>query len=189
MEDKKIIRLLKTNPQEGLRAAIETYRGGVHAITSRILQKRNEDVEECVADTFFRIWKAAEKGQIDPDTETFRGLVYSTARNVALTRYRKLAREQAVLVDEDTGIAAEIDILGDITRSETSRELKAAVLAMPEPDRQIFFRRYYLFESVKEIAGRVGCTEVQVKNRLYRGKQLLQKALQGKETYLETVGC
>ncbi len=176
MEDSEILRLLHAEPQEGLRLAIAQYRGGVAAITTRILRGRSEDIEECVADTFLRVWKTARQNKLDTDADTLKGFIFSTARNVALTRYRKLRRENFLPLDETGEFADETDLLETLLQKETDRELQNAVLSLKEPDCQIFFRRYFLFESIKEIAAYTKCSEAQVKNCLYRGKGPLEAA-------------
>lgn len=186
-EDKEIIHLLKTDSSEGLRQAIAKYRGGVYAVCLRVLAGRAMDAEECVADTFTRVWKAAQKGQVDENTDTFKGFIYSTARNTAITRYKKLAREQTLPLEDAEYIMADENVAELVVKKETSARLQKAILDMQEPDRQIFFRRYFLFESVKEIARQTGCTETQVKNRLYRAKPDLQASLKERGICLEDI--
>ncbi len=55
------------------------------------------------------------------------------------------------------------------------------VAGMDEPDREIFVRRYYLLESIREISRRTELDEIQIKNRLYRGRQKLKKQLEERD--------
>ena len=49
---------------------------------------------------------------------------------------------------------------------------------LPEADRNIFLRRYWYFDSVKEIAQRYGLTEGSVKMQLTRTRRSLKKHLE-----------
>ncbi len=68
-----------------------------------------------------------------------------------------------------------------------SRELGMAVnrflSSLKEDDRVIFVSRYWLVESVKEIAARLAMSESRVKSSLFRSRNGLRKQLR-KEGYL-----
>ena len=57
MNDNKIYELLLKDADKGLHELIKKYSSYVKAIVSRILINRQEDIEECIADTFISIWK------------------------------------------------------------------------------------------------------------------------------------
>ena len=57
-----------------------------------------------------------------------------------------------------------------------AEELIAQLLTeLPEPDREIFFRRYYYRESCREIGRRLNMQEHTVNVRLSRGREKLRK--------------
>ena len=61
-------------------------------------------------------------------------------------------------------------------RSTEAEELIAQLLTeLPEPDREIFFRRYYYRESCREIGRRLNMQEHTVNVRLSRGREKLRK--------------
>ena len=52
MDDLSIIRLIKKEPSDGLRAVLLQYGGFLKAVTVSILGIKNrEDIEECISDT------------------------------------------------------------------------------------------------------------------------------------------
>ncbi|MDR0858990.1 MAG: hypothetical protein LBN97_08170 [Oscillospiraceae bacterium] len=55
--------------------------------------------------------------------------------------------------------------------------VKSAVLAMKQPDREIFLRRYYGSQGVAAIAEETGLSEAAVKHRLIRGREKLRKTI------------
>lgn len=181
LSDKEIISLLQENPSDGLYYAMKKYDRLVYTVISRILINNPQDVEECVEDTFVNIWRSIDK--VDPNTDTFKGLILSAARNLAISRYRKLRKEQTVSINT-IDVASNDNVAEMILSEEVTKELQLLMSEMKEPDRSIFFRRYFLFESLDEIADNCGLSYVQVKNKLYRGKKKLRKKLEnGGRTY------
>lgn len=185
MEDRQIIKLLQKRPSAGIHEAMAKYRSGVQAVTAGILRGNAQDIEECIADTFINIWKTADR--LDPDTQTFKGLILSTARNVAITRYNQLRRRQVVSIDTFLEIIGEEDVSVTVLGEETSRELQGLIVDMGQPDQEIFFRKYFLFDSIKEIAARLRVDEIQVKNRLYRGRKKLKQQLEERGMSYEAI--
>ena len=101
-------------------------------------------------------------------------------RNAAINRRKKLRRESAADIDR-LELPSEEDIVLDFETAADAFALQELVAAMDEPDREIFVRKYYLMEPVKEIARRTELDEVQIRNRLYRGRQRLKKQLEERD--------
>ena len=184
MEDSNIVLLLKNEPSDGLHEIIKKYRSFVAAITGRILRDNQQDIEECINDTFLSIWKAA--GNADNQITNLKGYLACTARNIAINRYRQLAKRNVIDIDE-IDLAEENDMLLEFENKSNSIVLQELITVMDEPDREIFIRKYFLFEKVKEIAIQTSLDEIQIKNRLYRGKQKLRKQLEERNVIYETV--
>ena len=184
MEDKQIILLLKNKPSDGFYEAIQKYRAAVTAVIARVLPYHPQDVEECVADTFVNIWRFIDR--IDEETRTFKGLVLCTARNIAINRYNQLKRRQVISM-ETLDLVSDEDIALAVQGAEATKELQKLIVEMREPDQEIFFRKYFLFEPVKDIAKRLELDEVQVKNKLFRGRQRLRKQLEERGISYEAI--
>lgn len=174
MDDSTIILLLKNDTSKGLFEATKKYGGLVKAISIKILHNRAEDVEECVADTFVSLWKTVNS--IDFNRGTLKGYIACIARNTAINRYNKLKRTHTDYI-EDKDIISEKNIEEDIARKSDIAVLQGLLNDMGQPDKEIFIRRFFLFEKVKNIADKLGLTEKTVENKLFRGKQKLKKQL------------
>lgn len=175
MNDKEIILLLRDSPSKGLYEAIAKYSRLIRTVVRRILPNNPEDVEECVEDTFVNVWRHVDN--IDLNNPNLKAYLLTTARNITITRYRQLKRRDVVSL-ECVPEPTEDDVSQTILDAETSRELKSLIMEMQEPDRGIFFRRYFLFETQKQIAQALELSEVQIKNKLYRGRLWLRKELE-----------
>ena len=138
------------------------------------MYKNEQDVEECIADTFVSIWKYRHR--IEPDRRTLKGLIICTSRNIALNRYNKLKKKSTIsLMDID--LASDIDIISQIENKIDAQVLFSLISKMSYPDREIFIRRHYLLQSYKEISEAMGVDVTQVRNRLYQCKLRLKKQI------------
>lgn len=183
MEDRKLIQLLQSKPSEGLREAIQQYGGLLQTVISRIIPNSPQDVEECVADTFINGWKTIHR--LDADGN-LKGYLLCIARNTAINRYRQLKRQNHASLDI-LEFADEEDVALSVIGDETLVELQNLIASMTEPDREIIIRKYFLFESLKEIGSRLGMADEQVKKRLYRSRQRLKAALEKRGVSDETI--
>ena len=71
----------------------------------------------------------------------------------------------------------ELDLESELSRKRNREIVRQTVSELPEPDREIFIRRYFYCERVKAIALRLGLSPKAVENKLFRGKQKLKALL------------
>ncbi len=53
-----------------------------------------------------------------------------------------------------------------------------AIREMPEPDREIFLRHYYYFQTIAQIAGEMQLNGSTIKTKLRRGREKLKRTIQ-----------
>ena len=78
---------------------------------------------------------------------------------------------------EDMELGIDIDMTSEASRRINAEIIQKVINSMPEPEREIFIRRYYYCERVRAIAEAVGCSEKKVENILYRYKNKLKERL------------
>ena len=157
---------LHTDPNAALEALTARYAPLASAIAARLLPGRGADIEEVAADVIITLWKKRR----ELEAETLRGFVITTARNLAVDRWRVLRRREEVpLFDQD---GADSDFL---ERTVLAGALAEYIRTLSPPDGEIFLRHYLLLETAAEIAPRYGLTESAVRSRLHRIRLLLQK--------------
>jgi len=176
MNDAKISKLLQTDPQSGLTELIRQYGKLASKICSRLLAGHPEDIEETTADTFISIWKAADR--IDPQRGSLKSLVAITARNNAINRLKYINRQAIPLEETEALFIDTEDALARMLAKENSCLLQQLINALPEPNREIFVRRMYLLESVKDISQKTGLDAKQISNRIYQTKLQLRQELE-----------
>lgn len=178
MSDQKLLKTIIKNPEAGIDAALRTYGGLVNAIARRVLGTRQEDVEECVFDTFVKLWKRA--AHLMEQQVPLRGFLAVTARNTAIDRYRQLQKRMELPFEEDMPQEPEYLCAAD---SEEYGELLLMIQSLSPPDPEIFIRKYFFCESSQEIALRLGMSEQNVNLRLSRGRKKLKQQLLSEGEY------
>ena len=166
MTDRELLALLSRDPEKALTDLTARYAPLAAAIAGRVLPGRRADIEEVAADTLIKLWQAG--GTLS--AETLRGFVITTARNLAIDRWRQLLRRAEVpLFDGDAEDSAflEQEVLGGV--------LADFIRTLSPPDGEIFLRHYLLLETAAEIGARYGLTEAAVRARLHRIRKLLRK--------------
>ena len=166
MTDRELLVLLSRDPEKALADLTARYAPLAAAIAGRVLPGRRADIEEVAADTLIKLWQAG--GTLS--AETLRGFVITTARNLAIDRWRQLLRRAEVpLFDGDAEDSAflEQEVLGGV--------LADYIRTLSPPDGEIFLRHYLLLETAAEIGARYGLTEAAVRARLHRIRKLLRR--------------
>ena len=177
MKDRELTRLLQTQPEEGLEAAMLAYAPLVKAVLNRILPQNPCDREECIVS----LWRNAAK--LERTATPLRPWLIVTARNKGIDRYNALRRREALSLDD--GLAETLGELAEFDRApaDAADLVGALVAAMEPPDRDIFLRKYYLLQSGKEIAAALNMSVESINTRLSRGRDRLRRQLTEKGVY------
>ena len=175
MKDAKALALLQNGDQQALEWFIDRYSAYVGTIVNNILlgSMSRADVEEVTADVFVTIWKSA-KNLRPLNLKAYLGRV---ARSLALRKLRE--RTQELPLEEDVLILEEDSLIEKLDQEERDRIVREAVLAMPQPDREIFLRFYYYCQTIPVIAEKMDINPSTVKTRLRRGREKLREHLTG----------
>ena len=178
MQDRDIIELYFARDERALAESASKYGSHCMSIAQRILRNL-QDAEECVNDTWLRAWTS-----IPPARPAYlQQFLGGITRHISLDKYRSNQRN---------AITVAIDELGDIVNDEpsvpTQAEMREMMLAidrflwsLPERECNVFIRRYYHFDEIKDIAKRYKLTQSNVKTILSRTRAKLR-------TYLEKEG-
>lgn len=183
MEDSDITQLFFARSESALTALAEKYGKFCFKIAMNILSDR-EDSQECVNDTYFKVWNA-----VPPDKpDALGGYVGKITRNLAIGLYRTKHRlkrgggETKLAVEE----LAEVIPSSDRTdREAEGRELAAAVntflAGLEKNTRVTFLLRYFALYPIDEIAGRTGQSTGKVKYSLKKTRRDLKNFLEKEE--------
>lgn len=178
MTEETILWKLRARDPAGLEALMDRYLPYVSAIVWNILRDcmSPQDGEEVASDVFLAAWDQAD----DLRAGHVKGWLGAVARNKAKNRLRQ--RGQTLPLEEDTlELPGPDSPQGELERAEERRLVRQAVDSLPAQDREIFLRRYYYAQSVREVSAAMGLNEATVKTRLHRGRQKLKELLTKEE--------
>ena len=179
MNDDKLVKLIKCKPNDGLNNAIDIYAPLVKTIVARIIGFDNKrDIEECISDVFVELWKSIDN--FDDKKGSLKNYLISISRNVAINYYRRKLNKYELIPIEENEIDLDFSIDNDLYRNINKTIIQDTLDKLEEPDREIFIRRYFLYESVNEIANKINVNAKLVENKLYRSKKKLKEILVNK---------
>ena len=177
MDDQRIIELYFERDEQAIRETDAKYGKLCHSIAYNILNN-HEDSEECVNDTYISVWNAI------PPTRpnNFTAFVCRIARNMSLKRFEFMKREkrsaeELASLDELSAILPDERYSPDVSDEDIGKLISKFLRSQKEDVRNVFIRKYYFFDSVKEIAERYGFTESKVKNMLFYTRNKLKDFL------------
>ena len=177
-DEEKLLSKLKQGDERALEKAISVYTPYLSTVLFNLAGSRlsAEDSEEIIADVFIALWRNACR--IDLQKGTVRSYIAAAARNSALKRLN-MTHDCAALEDaelEDKNSLADGHLLNELVWE--------SVMALGEPDSEIFVRYYKYGQKLNEIAKATDLTLSTVKTKLSRGKQKLKKTLKNTEGLL-----
>lgn len=167
MEDNKIIELYWQRDEMAIKECQIKYGAYCGTIANNILCSA-EDVEECVNDTWLRVWNVIPP-QKPSRLSVFLGKI---TRNLAIDKYRKGNAQKygggqvALCLDELSECIGEDDPIED--RVALRDLLNTFLRCLSEKNRDIFLMRYWYLMPISEIAKRYDISEGAVKMILQR---------------------
>lgn len=183
MDDERIVDLFWRRDEEAIQAAADKYGGYCRTIARRLLSCE-EDVEECLSDTWLQAWQSMPPHR----PARLRLFLGKIARSVSfdLTRRKGAAKRGGgaltLALEELAGCAPTVPGADKAVEDrELAENIDRFLRSLPERDCGVFLRRYWYAESVGEIARRCGMKENTVKTSLFRSREKLR-------TYLKKEG-
>lgn len=183
MDDRSIIELYWARNEQAIKETDKKYGKLCFQLADNIL-KRKDDTEECVNDTFMKIWDSIPNDR----PAHFAAYICQIVKRLAITKYRynhaeKRNKENAVPYDELSEIVSGKDNPEDnIIMSELSQTISSFLSGEKKQNRIIFVRRYWYYDNIDKIAEAMNLSSGTVRSTLSRMRKRLKNYLQ-KEGY------
>ena len=179
MEDAEIIELYFKRDENAIEETRKKYGGYCHSVANRLLGNL-EDSEECVNDALLSAWNS-----IPPHRPKFlRMYLARIIRNRALNQIKANAAEKrgsgetALIYEEISEYVSDgRSIESEVLSKELGRMINEFVVALSEREGDVFIRRYFFMEPVKDIAEGYGMTPGNVSVLLNRTRKKLKDYL------------
>lgn len=183
MTDEEIARKLRQKDIDIFDYIMEHYNKLLWVVVGNILEGvgNSEDIEDCISDVYIKL---LENPKIyDYKKGSLKSFLVRVGKNLAIGRYRKLARFNVTTIHDNLDTHDDEELLRSILSKESKEEVLKAVDNLKEPDREIIIRRYFYNEKVKVISEKMDLPSKKIENRLYQGKLKLKTLLVKKEDF------
>ena len=178
MEDSAIIGLFFERSEQAIDELNRKYGTAVKKTAANILNDRL-DVEECVNDTYLRVWNSIPPHVPNP----LAGYVCKIARNLAVNRYHanraeKRSGNYALILDEmEECIPSGVSVETEYDAKELGAAINRFLSTLDKEDRFLFVRRYWYADSVTELAVLTNGSANRISVRLFRLREKLRNTL------------
>ena len=171
--DDRLVEDMRGGDPAALERIIERYAPYVGTIVWNIVQGglAKDEVEEIVSDVFLAVWNSADKIR----SGKLKGYLSVIARRRAINALRRIRKDVSLEEDELPFKAPGPE--EEYLRKAEYAALRQALDEMPEPDRSIFLRHYFLYQKTPEIAESLGIHISTVQVKLWRGREKLRRKL------------
>ena len=184
-KDTAVIALLQKRDESALEMIRQAY-GRLCGKVAYDILGNTQDAEECFSDLLMKVWQS-----IPPNhPECLRAYLITLIRHLAIDRYHMQTAQKrgGTQFDEaleelrDT-LASDENISDAVERRELTLAIERFLETLSLKARRVFMRRYYMADSVCEIAARYHMSESAVKISLMRTRSRLNDFLK-KEGFL-----
>ena len=177
MDDRSIIKMYFARDEKAIEETDKKYGKLCLNLANNILSD-TEDSRECVNDTYFAVWNRIPPEQPDQ----FRAYILKITRNLAMKKFRyllagKRSRDMTVSYSELEEILPVSESDQNIEYAQLGQLLNDFLRKEKEDSRNVFIRKYFFFDSVKEISGQYGFSESRIKSMLYHSRIRLKNYL------------
>jgi RNA polymerase sigma-70 factor (ECF subfamily) len=185
LKDEAIVNLIYEKDEVGLQKLAEKYEKLLIHIAGSILGNRSRDIEECVNDTYLKLWKHIER--YDMEKASLKTYLKVIVRNTAINKLRDLSkREERELPDDISDIAKYYvdhsqNIEGQVFRKENISKLNEIIGQLNKKDQELVIRKYFYLQSSKDIAKAMKMTVTAIDSRLSRLRSKMKQEFE-KET-------
>ena len=181
--DAELVAAILKGEQELFRDLVERYQGRLVNYLFRLLRSRQE-AEDLAQDVFFKLYQALDR--YDPKYK-FSTWLFRVAQNAAIDQIRK-RRLQLVSMDrqgtDEQGMGSwefpspDPGPYRDLRNRERGAAIQYAIDGLPWDYRELIVLRHYGELSYDEIASLKDMPLGTVKNKLFRGRQMMKEKLQ-----------
>lgn len=178
MDDSSIIDLYWARNEQAIQETDRSYGSLCRGLSHRIL-KNQEDADECVNDSYLRLWQ-----RLPPERpDSLGSFLTRIVRNLSLDRLRQndsLKRGGSAItvsLDELEQVTGRNDVESGVMAAELGAAVDRFLRTQSQEARNIFLRRYYFFDTRTEISDRYEISAAQVSVVLSRTRKRLRAYL------------
>lgn len=176
--DVSLVARIAVGDDRALRQVYERYSALVFGLARRVTAS-SAQAQEITQEVFVYLWQNPDR--FDAERGTLRAFLGAVTHRRAVDEVRRNSRRAARedRVGSDPGYAQMLDIGDDLERSQTAERVRAAVLSLPDEQREAVLLAYFGGCTFRQVAERLGIPEGTAKSRLRLGLGKLAVLLEG----------
>jgi len=178
--DVSLVARIAVGDERALQIVYERYSPLVYGLAKRVTAS-TAFAEEITQEVFVYLWQNPDR--FDAERGTLRAFLGAVTHRRSVDEVRRntrrVAREDRV--GQDASSLDVLDIGEGIERSQTAERVRAAVLSLPEQQREAVLLAYFGGCTFRQVAERLGIPEGTAKSRLRLGLGKLAGLLEGVE--------
>lgn len=186
VDDNSLVALFWARNERALAVTAAQY-GGYCAQIAYNITKNREDTEECVNDSYLRVWNSIPTDR----PQMFKPYIGKITRNLAISRYRRdhakkrgEGARESVYEELADCIPGGFDTEKQLEDKEIAKAISTFLRTEKEEARILFVRRYWYAESIAKLSEDFGFSESKVKSALFRTRNALREYLEKEEISL-----
>ena len=179
MNDQKIVTLIREGNELGFLKLADKYEKLLFYIARGILGSRTEDIEECVNDTYMKLWNSIDKYDINKASlKTYLKII---VRNTAINKLRDLSRHENNQLSDDISEIAKYyadssqNIEDQVFAKENLDQINTLIKSLKPQEQEIIIRKYFYLQSSKHIAKSMKMTVSAVDSKASRTRKKLRQ--------------
>lgn len=177
IDENNFVQQIKKKNAKAIEFVVNDYSNLVFKVVRTVLNSsfHAQYIEECVDDVFWAVWNNIES--FDLEKGNFKYWITAIAKYKAIDYKRKLFKQSTDECIDDYNLQDELNIENALISKENREEILTAINGMESQDKEIFIRRYFLYEGIENIAKIFGVERNFVDKRLSRGRKFLKEKL------------
>lgn len=179
MQDKELIEKIVKDPDGGMEDLIDIYSGIVYSVVRSVLSPKDfcdADVEDCVSEVFSEFYVGLKK--YDHTIGSIKSYLCVIAKRRAIDYLRKHGKSRVDIPIEDAEDLFDTSFEDSIERAD----IILAIKKLDAVDGEIIVRKFYLSQSSKLIAEKMGMSVSAVDTKTHRALLKLRNILGGKKS-------
>ena len=172
INENNFIETLKKKNIKALEYVVDNYSNLIFKVAYSVLQSR-ELSEECVNDVLMKVWNGVSG--FNKDKGKFVTWIIILTKYTAIDHKRKELKYSDTINIEDEILVANDAVLSEILKKEERISLLNEIKKMDKENKEIFIRRFFLFESIRNISEKMKLSDSAVSNRILREKKKMSK--------------
>lgn len=174
INDDNLVQQLMIKNEKALDYLVERYGNLLLKVAYSVLNDREVSMV-CMNAALLKIWNNID--QFKGEQNKFTTWIIVIVKRIAIDELRKTNKENNNVSLEEVIVDDDFDIEEQLENKELRNKILNEVNNMEKVTKEIFLRRFFMDESVKNISKKLGISVSAVSNRILRGKKKLKTVL------------